>query len=112
MKQVKRTPWKPGGSPRYVRCYDNGGETADRFTVVYTGRYRHRLNGELMYIGMSANPFHPMGVGQHGFSRIPIDRPGYSHLGKRIDFDRLPPECQKATLNSYRDIWGSEPPVH
>ena len=21
----------PGGVPRYVRCYDNGGETADHF---------------------------------------------------------------------------------
>ena len=24
----------PQGTPRYVRCYDNGGETADRYTVV------------------------------------------------------------------------------
>ena len=40
---------------------DNGGETADRYTVIYTtksGRYNDA-------VGMSEHPFHPQGFGQH-----------------------------------------------
>jgi hypothetical protein len=93
----------PSGVPRYVRCYDNGGETADRYTVVYTGRYRGR--GGCFYLGMNAAPFHPQGIGQHGESDRPIDRPSYGHLGKRIAFEELPPDCQKAVLQDYRELW-------
>jgi hypothetical protein len=77
-----------------VRCYDNGGKTADRFTVVYAGRYRHLTGGDQWYVGMSCHPFHPQGFGQHGASSNDIDRPSYKHLGKRISFDALPPDCQ------------------
>jgi hypothetical protein len=90
----------PAGIPRYVRCYDNGGETADRYTVVYT-----RIKGPSQYLGMSAEPFHPQGIGQHGEADRPIDRPTSSHLGKRIPFKTLPPDCRKAVLNDYRQLW-------
>lgn len=43
----------PGGVPKYIRCYDNGGKTCDRYTVVFTGRYRHKTGGSFLYVGMS-----------------------------------------------------------
>ena len=103
----------PNNTPRYIRCYDNGGESADRYTVVFTGRYRRYKTIEdertrpryYVYLGMSANPFHPQGIGQHGESNYLIDRPGYSHLGKKISFTDLPVDCQKAVVSDYLEMW-------
>lgn len=88
----------PNGIPRYVRCYDNGGETFDRYTVVFS-----RAKGR-NYLAMSANPFHPQGFGNHGEGVI--DRPSYGHLGKKIPFTALPPDCKRAVLSDYRELWG------
>ena len=95
----------PNGVPRYIRCYDNGGASADRYTVVFTGRYTHKTNGAFWYLGMSTDPCHPMGIGSHGDSKRPIDTPTYSHLGKKIKFTDLTPECQKLVLGDYLDLW-------
>lgn len=43
-----------------VRLFDNGGETFDRYTAIFTH------DGEEWYLGMSEHPFHPQGFGQHG----------------------------------------------
>lgn len=105
----------PNGKPRYVRCYDNNGETADRYTVVFTGNYnnigkpkRTRKRSTFVYLGMSENPFHPQGVGTHGDSDTPIDRPAYSHLGKKVAFESLSAEAQKCAIQTYLDIWKLE----
>lgn len=106
----------PNGTPKYVRCYDSGPEFADRFTAVFTGNYRKRTRGDFIHIGMSERPFHPQGVGQHGFSDTQIDTIkgswggpsiGRKHpaLGKRITFAELPADCQKLVLSSYRELW-------
>ena len=95
----------PKGTPRYVHVYDNGGETIDRYTAVFTGRYRHKTGGEFWHLGMSAAPFHPQGFGQHGSSTRQIDYPSYGHLGKRISFEALPEDCRRAVLQTYRDLW-------
>ncbi len=96
-----RARWQslmPGGTPKYVRCYDNGGPEAggsiDRYTVVFTGNYQRNLweDGKLtepvpnsypgntrkrplsyQYVGMNCAPFHPQGFGQHGESDRQID---------------------------------------
>ncbi len=94
-------------APRYVRCYDNGGETADRYTVTFpkvrtgsAGRYGYP------YLGMSAAPFHPQGIGQHGESKDGIiDRPRYSHIGKKIAFHDLPRDCRNLVLRYYAAYW-------
>lgn len=91
----------PGNPHRVrVRCYDNGGETADRYTVVYCGRGARGLFGvPYVYFGMSERPNHPQGFGQHGEGEHgPIDRPRSAHLGKRIPFAALPEECRRAVL--------------
>lgn len=101
----------PGGIPRWVRCYDNGGETFDRYTVVFTKK-RQRRGGIIgraafLYVAMSANPYHPQGFGQHGESDMPIDRPTYGHLGKRIRFEDLPDDCKTVVIEDYMDIFGT-----
>ena len=93
---------KPAPFPRWIRCYDNGGESADRYTVVFTSR-----RGKGLYLGMNHEPFHPQGIGMHGESNNghPIDRPTSGHLGKRIAFGRLPADCQKLVRSDYAAIW-------
>ncbi len=41
-QEVRKASLVPNGIPRYVRCYDNGGESFDRYTVVFTGLYTQR----------------------------------------------------------------------
>jgi hypothetical protein len=107
----------PQGIPKYIRCYDNGGVdnggSIDRYTVVYTGNYR-RGKGWFQYVGMSESPFHPQGFGQHGENptQIDVNKWGFApamgrknHLGRRIPFTQLPPDCQKLVLSDYKDIW-------
>lgn len=106
------------GEPRWIRAYDNGGETIDRYTVVYTGRYPKNSSAyrtEYEYVGMSADPFHPQGFGQHGGTTYgPCDtRDGRPpaigrkcYLGRRIAFRDLPPDCRQLVMADYRAIWG------
>ena len=107
----------PNGVPKYIRCYDNG-VSADRYTVVFTGHYRGK--GDFQYLAMSALPFHPQGVGQHGSSQTQIDvnESGFApaigrknHLGKRIAFADLPPDCKQLVMQDYRNIWGLPTPL-
>lgn len=116
-KQKRQANLMPNGVPKYVRCYDNGGESIDRYTVVFTGNYRHKTGGEFVYLAMNGSPFHPQGFGQHGSSQTQIDTVGNSWggpaigrnhpaLGKRIPFNELPSDCQKVVLSDYTDIWG------
>jgi len=74
-----------------IKIYDNGGNTFDRYTVIYMN-YPER-NGLFTCLGMSENPFHPQGFGQHGSAQ------DGKHLGQEISFEELPAECQKAVLN-------------
>lgn len=71
-----------GDAPRWVRVYDDEG-SADRYTVVFTGKYRtrglargERSSCDFQYLGMSGAPFHPQGIAQHGEHREPIDAQG------------------------------------
>lgn len=92
--------------PKYVRCYDNGGQSGDRYTVVFTRLGQKKgLRGVCLYLGMNAHPTHPQGIGQHGESDKPIDRPSYAHLGKRVAFDALPADCQKVAMRTYEELW-------
>lgn len=92
-------------APRYVRCYDNGGESIDRYTVVFTGCYRRQTGGSFLYLAMNSAPFHPQGFGQHGESDSSIDRPASSHLGKRVPFASLPDDCRKLVVSDYCNLW-------
>ncbi len=109
----------PGNIPRWVRCYDNGGESGDRYTVCFTGRASvERSPGyaaEYPYRAMSAYPFDPQGIGMWGASKhrhCDVNKHGFApaigrkcHLGKRIVFADLPPDCQKLVRSDYMGIW-------
>jgi hypothetical protein len=109
-KAQRRERLLPGGIPRYVRVYDNGGPdtekgTIDRYTVVFTGNYPGRA-GICRYLGMSGAPYHPQGFGQHGESATIIDWPVYGNLGRKIKFQDLPEDCQKLAMEDYLYYWG------
>lgn len=108
MKNTKQNRLMPDGIPRYIRCYDNGGETFDRYTVVFTKKRQQVTKGigQFLYVGMSDEPFSAQGFGQHGESDELIDRPKYSHLGKKISFKDLPHDCQVLVINDYKELWG------
>lgn len=97
----------PNNTPRHIRCYDNGGATIDRYTVVFT----HTGNDGHMYVAMSADPFWPQGFCQHGSAdrAYPIDYPTHGHLGKKITFDKLPDDCQTVVRQDYAQLWELEP---
>lgn len=118
-KHPKNHRLTPEGHPRYVRCYDNGEQFADRYTVVFNGpRIRQKCGGEYPYLSMSARPFHPQGIGMHDSGPRIIDAPkgwttpigGKNHLGVRIPFSDLPPDCQTCVWQDYSDIWGVKKP--
>ena len=80
-----------------IRCYDAGEKFADRYTVYYLiPQYFH---GErfYIYIGMSAHPTHPQGIGMHGeCSGRDLPRHKYHKgIGKKIEFSELPDDCKK-----------------
>lgn len=114
-KSDRRERLMPNGTPRWVRCYDNGGETADRYTVLFTGRYPGRVR---FGVGMSALPFHPQGICQHFefYGHNAPDRVGSSWagpsigrncaIGKRIDYADLPVQCKQAVVSDYVELWG------
>lgn len=110
----------PGGVPRWIRAYDNGGESADRFTVCYTGRAgtirsADRYHVSALYRAMSADPYAPQGVGLFCESKdrhCDVSKAGFApamgrkcHLGKRIPFAALPEDCRRLVLSDYRELW-------
>lgn len=94
----------PGNVPKWIRCFDNGGKTADKYTVVFTHAHSFGMRGYTVGIGMSANPFHPQGVGMH------FEYPNHVYNGrsggKRITYQDLPEDCQRLVMSDYMDCWG------
>lgn len=83
-----------------VCVYDDGGKTCERYTVCFLETsFVQRATGRKAYVfvGMSQNPFHPQGIGQHGECEIG------RHLGKRIRFADLPEDCKRLVLMDLAD---------
>lgn len=72
---------------KVIAIYDNEGKTMDRYTVYYNVK---ETNDMYMCLGMSEKPFNPLGFGQHSCGQLG------SHNGKKITFNDLPVDCQKA----------------
>lgn len=79
-----------------IKCYDNGGKTFDRYTVVFLEC--PETGGAYSALGMSYNPFHPQGFGQHCSAMLG------RHLGKRILFENLPHDCKEVVKRDLREI--------
>ena len=78
-----------------IRCYDNGGMTMDRFTVIFLETNKMVSEQAVNYdcLCMSENPNYPQGVCMHGTAQLP--NPG---LGMRIEYSDLPIECQRKVM--------------
>jgi len=70
-----------------IKVYDNGGESLDRYSVIYLDDVEG--NGLYGCRAMNAYPFHPQGIGMYCMAKIG------KHLGKEIKFEQLPEDCQK-----------------
>lgn len=74
---------------------DNGGKTADRYTLFDTKPYE----GRIMYIAFNNQPYHPQGFGQHGeitvaqFNQHKSER--FRALGKPIKLEAMSEDAQK-----------------
>lgn len=84
-----------------LRCYDNGGNTADRYTII-PPRWAHEYTQDDLYngrlfnsIGCNAAPFHPQGIGMHLLSA-----PG-PHLGRRVHWSTLPADVQRFARQAF-----------
>ena len=93
----------PNGIPKHIRIFGNGGKTFDRYTVVYTHADKFGLKGYTVGVGMSENPFHPQGFGQH-FEYKKSEYDGKSG-GKKIAFQDLPKNCRKLVIEDYKAYW-------
>jgi hypothetical protein len=99
----KRNLFLADGTPRYIRVYDNQGESFDQFTIIFSKL--GRAYG-YPYVGSSTYPISSQGFYQHGESADGyIDRPSYKHLGKKIKFSSLPEQVQKAVMSDYKNYW-------
>ena len=78
-----------------IAIYDNRGRTIDRYTVVYAP-YDLDTRDVFAWTHMSADPYAPQGVCQHGdgYSR-PYSGWGTSNRNKVIAFEALPKDCQR-----------------
>lgn len=70
-----------------IKCYDAGKKVADRYTVVFMDR-PERTGKLYEALSMSAEPFHPLGIGQHCSAAMG------GHLGLRITLNSMPKGCQ------------------
>lgn len=88
------------GKEMKVRAiFDNGGETFDRYTVVYSTKTGDYFDGR----GMSEHPCHPQGFGLCcEVSPLHLTDPK-TPLGKRIRFEDLPPDCQRLISRDLED---------
>ena len=78
-----------------LRVFDNP-RYNDRYTVVFD-------DGDdiLLYVGMSAEPFHPQGFCQHG----EVKREWMNeNKDTEITFDALPEDCKKAVQGDLREL--------
>lgn len=74
-----------------IRCYDNGGTTMDRFTVIFLSSNKMVSTSAVNYdcLCMSHNPKSPVGVCMHGVAQFPNPM-----VGMQIEFTDLPIDCQ------------------
>lgn len=89
-----------------VVLYDNGGESADRYTAVIPFDASKDFNGsKCVYFGFNHCPNHPMGIGQSGESKEFIHKPSGKHLGKKIHFEDLPEKAAQAVWDWLKIVY-------
>lgn len=88
LKGVQEMSKKPS-----IRCYDNGGLTVDRYTVVFLDRPQRQRN---MYeaLGMAHDPsiYCEHVLASHGH-----------YLGKPIKLEELPDDCRSIVQHEFEE---------
>ena len=102
--------WLEGAPPEVLDVFDNGGKTADRYTVFFGGSLLVRkgnyagpslVNLYVPYLGMSENPSHPQGVGMWGeLSAYEVVSYRYKCGRERIRWADLPDAVRECVLRS------------
>ncbi len=92
--QPKRSSarWLEGAPKPVLACYDNGGRTADRYTVLYGAPLWDESYGRNVPVRyMSENPFAPQGVGMFA------DMPAWNRaaLGRKVRYADLPAQVRR-----------------
>lgn len=100
--QPKRSTarWLEGAPAPVLAVYDNGGKSADRYTVLYGAPLWEPSYGrEVPARAMSEDPCHPQGVGM--FVQVPAW--SRSQYGRKIKFSDLPAACQRLVRSDCED---------
>lgn len=88
--------WTEDGNPLRIRCYDNGGKTLDRYTIVFT-KVPH-YDGRVIFFASGTDP--------RGMSYImDVDKRRFAMNDKRIAFRDLPDMVQKYVVQLYCDLF-------
>ncbi len=87
--------WSEAAPEFVLACFDNGGRTCDRYTVMFGGSLWEPDMGRSVYcLGMSGSPTHPQGFSQWG--EMPsINRTGF---GKKVRWLDLPENIRKHVI--------------
>ena len=84
--------------PNKIKIYDAGNTVADRYIIILVNR---KTRGPLREaLASSADPFHPLGFGQH-IECAPPDRYNRYHLGRRLTLDDLPEPVQQFVKDKF-----------
>ena len=83
-------------APEFVlACYDNGGRTVDRYSVLFGGSlWDSRMGRNVYVLCMSGAPTHPQGVSM--WSEMPAYNRGA--LGKHVRWLDLPEHIRKHVI--------------
>lgn len=85
-------------SPRYIRVWDNGGATLDRYTIQFTQANCFGLPGQVYIMGLSD-------TGQAGCRySIDVDKFGMS-AREKSSFDKLSADVQRIVIREYVQCW-------
>lgn len=82
-----RKQWTENAPDYVLACYDNGGKTVDRYTVLFGAPlWSEDMGRNVPYLAMSGAPTHPQGFSQWG------EMPAHNRqaCGKHIKWNDLP----------------------
>lgn len=87
-------------SPRYIRVWDNGGATLDRYTIQFTRANCFGFTGRVYFMGSNVEPA--------GMSyRSDMDAAMFSMPDiEKSSFDKLPAAVQRVVVIEYVQCWG------
>lgn len=113
--EQRKSNLMPNNIPKYIRVYDNLGDSFDRYTVIFTRADKIGYKGRVPMRVMSEYPYSPTGVGlwmDYDTHVIQECKNGWppaigrkNHLGLRIKFEALPEDCQKCVIADYMEVW-------